>query len=89
MNIEIPEFAGTEEKLIQVSEALEQIKNVLADLVYDMEEGSPAEDSLDDALESIDDAIDSINDAIDDLEEEELDLDDRAEEEEESEIEDL
>ena len=89
MNIEIPEFAGTEEKLIQVSEALEQIKNVLADLVYDMEEGNLAEDSLDDALESIDDAIDSINDAIDDLEEEELDLDDRAEEEEESEIEGL
>ena len=89
MNIEIPEFAGTEDKLIQVSEALEQIKNILADLVYDMEEGGPAEDSLDDALESIDDAIDSINDAIDDLEEEELDLDDRAEEEEESEIEGL
>ncbi len=69
MNIEIPESAGTEEKLIQVSEALEQIKNILADLVYDMEEGSQAEDFLDDALESIDDAIDSINDAIDDLEE--------------------
>lgn len=85
MNIEIPDFAGTEEKLIQVSEALEQIKNVLADLVYDMEEGNPAED----ALESIDDAIDSINDAIDDLEEEELGLDERAEEEEESEIEGL
>ena len=89
MNIEIPESAGTEEKLIQVSEALEQIKNVLADIVYDMEEGSPAEDCLEDALESIDDAIDSINDAIDDLEEEEFDLDDRAEEEEESEIEGL
>ena len=79
MNIEIPDLAGTEEKLIQVSEALEQIKNILADLVYDMEEGNPAEASLDDALESIDDAIDSINDAIDDLEEEELDLDERAE----------
>ena len=89
MNIEIPEFAGTEDILIQVSEALEQIKNVLADLVYDMEEGSPAEASLDDVLESIDDAIDSINDAIDDLEEEELGLDERAEEEEESEIEGL
>ena len=89
MNIEIPEFAGTEEKLIQISEALEQIKNVLADIGYDTEEGSPAEDSLDDALESLDDAIDSINDAIDDLEEEELDLDERAEEKEESEIEDL
>ena len=89
MNMEISEFSGTEEKLIQVSEALEQIKNILADFVYDMEEGSPAEASLDDALESIDDAIDSINDAIDDLEEEELDLDERAEEEEESEIEGL
>ena len=88
MNIEIPESAGTEEKLIQVSEALEQIKNVLADIVYDTEEGSPAEASLDDVLESIDDAIDSINDAIDDLEEE-LDLDEKAEEEEESEIEGL
>ena len=36
MNMEISEFSGTEEKLIRVSEALEQIKNILADLVYDM-----------------------------------------------------
>ena len=32
MNIEIPDLAGTEDKLIQVSEALEQIKNVLAEV---------------------------------------------------------
>jgi len=81
MIIEITDYAGTEEKLIQISDALEQIKNAAADLVYDMEEDSPAEDSLSDALESLDDAIDSINDAIDDLEEEELDLDGRMEEE--------
>ncbi len=54
-----------------------------------MEEGNPAEDSLEDALESMDDAIDSINDVIDDLEEEELNLDQRAEEEEGSETEGL
>ena len=87
MTIEIPEFASTEETLYSITEALEAIKNALADIAYDMDPDGDACESLTDALDALDDAIDSINDAVDAVEEEELELDNEAEREEEEDIE--
>ena len=85
MMIEIPEQAATEEKLLQLTDALESIKQVLGDIIHDMngsgEAGYGTEDALDaldDAMEALDDAIDSVGDAVDVLEEQEMELDEEA-----------
>ncbi len=79
MTIDIPEFATTEEKLLELSDALETVKNILGDLVDDMETDGKDVSTLEDALEYIDDAIDSIGDGVDELEEEESELDEEDE----------
>ena len=73
MTIEIPEFASTEETLYSITEALEAIKNTLADITYEMDPDGDASECLTDALDALDDAIDSINDAVDAVEEDEYD----------------
>ena len=75
MTIEIPENAGTEEKLLKVTEALELLKDVVGVIIEEMEDDDKDTDSLEEAMEAMDDAIDAIGDAVDELEEEELELD--------------
>ena len=75
MTIDMPAFATTEEKLLQLTDTLETIKNLLGEIIDDMELDGKDTDSLDDAMEALDDAIDAIGDAVDELEEEELELD--------------
>ena len=75
MTFDIPENASTEEKLLQLTDALEGIKVILGNLIEDMDEADLDTEALDDAMEAIDDAIDSIGDAVDELEEEEYELD--------------
>ena len=76
MMIDIPEHASTEEKLLQLTDALETLKNILGEIVDDMDSDGLETENLEDALESLDDAIDAIGDAVDELEEEEIELDD-------------
>ena len=80
MTIEIPETAGTEEKLLQVTEALELLKDVVGVIIEEMEDDDKDTDSLEEAMEAMDDAIDAIGDAVDELEEEELELDEEFDE---------
>ena len=82
MKFEISPFASNEEKLLEINETLESIKDVLAELVFDMEDDGRDVSTLDDALAALDDAIDGINDAVDEIEDEELELDEEAEDEE-------
>ena len=79
MTIDIPERATTEEKLLQLSDALEMIKTALEEIIDEMDYDGKDTADLEDASESIDDAIDAIGDAIDELEEEELELDEEDE----------
>ena len=87
MKFEISPFASDEEKLLEISETLESIKDALAEVVFDMENDGKDVSTLDDALAALEDVIDGINDAIDEIEDEELELDEEAEEEEEEDIE--
>ncbi len=80
MTIEIPENAGTEEKLLKVTEALELLKDVVGVIIEEMEDDDKDTDSLEEAMEAMDDAIDAIGDAVDELEEEELELDEEFDE---------
>ena len=80
MMIVIPETATMEEKLLQVTDALESLKDVVGDIIEEMEDEDMDTDSLDEAMEAMDSAIDAIGDAIDELEEEELELDEEFEE---------
>ncbi len=75
MTIEMPAFATTEEKLLQLTDTLESVKNILGDILDDLESGGRDVDSLAEAMEALDDAIDSIGDAVDEMEEEEIELD--------------
>ena len=79
MIIEIPEIAPKEEKLLQLSETLERIKSVMADITCEMDEEDPVAKAIFDALEDIDDAIDSVGEAVDLMEEEEAAMGDVAE----------
>ena len=88
MAIDIPEFATDEEKLLQIIDYLEELKEELGNIVDEMDADGRNVDFLDEGLEAIDDAIDSISDAVDELEEEESELDEEAEEDEEADIED-
>ena len=87
MKFEISPFASNEEKLLEINETLESIKDVLAELVFDMEDDGRDVSTLDDALAALEDAIDGINDAVDEIEDEELELDEEEEDEEEEDIE--
>ena len=87
MKFEISPFASDEEKLLEINETLESIKDVLAEMVFDMEDEGRDVSTLEDALDALEDAIDGINDAIDEIEDEELELDEEAEDEEEEDIE--
>ena len=87
MKFEISPFASDEEKLLEINETLESIKDALAELVFDREDDGRDVSTLDDAMAALEDAIDGINDAIDEIEDEELELDEEAEEEEEEDIE--
>ena len=87
MKFEISPFASNEEKLLEINETLESIKDVLVELVFDMEDDGRDVSTLDDALAALEDAIDGINDAVDEIEDEELELDEEAEDEEEEDIE--
>lgn len=75
MTITIPDHITTEEKLLQLIDALESIKTVLGDITDEMEDDGLDVDALEDALEALDDAVDSLGDAVDELEEEEIGLD--------------
>ena len=81
IQISITELATEEEKLLEIADALEQLKNVLGDIAADLEEEGVNTELLDDAMEAMDDAIDSLGDAVDELEEEEYELDDAEPEE--------
>lgn len=81
MQIDISEFATTEEKLLELSDTLESIKSALEEIIDDLDCDDKETDSLEEASELIDDAIDAIGDAVDDLEEEELELDEDADDE--------
>ena len=87
MKLEVSPFASEEEKLLEISETLESVKDVLSEMLFDMEDDGKDISTLDNALDALEDAIDNINDAVDDLEEEELELDEEAESEEEEDIE--
>ena len=65
MKFEISPFASDEEKLLEINETLESIKDVLAEMVFDMEDEGRDVSTLEDALDALEDAIDGINDAID------------------------
>ena len=75
MTIEIPETATTEEKLLQVTNVLECLKDIVGAIIEELEDNDRDTENLEDAMESLDDAIDAIGDAVDELEEEELGLD--------------
>ena len=87
MKFEISPFASDEEKLLELNETLESIKDVLAEMVFDMEDEGRDVSTLEDALDALEDAIDGISDAIDVIEGEELELDEEEEAEEEKDIE--
>ena len=87
MKFEISPFASDEEKLLEINETLESIKDVLAEMVFDMEDEGRDVSTLEDALDALEDAIDGISDAIDVIEGEELELDEEEEAEEEKDIE--
>ena len=87
MKFEVSPFASEEEKLLEISETLESVKDVLSEMLFDMEDDGKDISTLENALDALEDAIDNMNDAVDDLEEEELELDEEAESEEEEDIE--
>ena len=87
MKFDFSPFASEEEKLLEISETLESVKDVLSEMLFDMEDDGKDISTLYNALDALEDAIDNINDAVDDLEEEELELDEEAESEEEEDIE--
>ena len=68
--LNIPELAEPEEKLIILINALNEIKDALDDISFEVENKA-----LDDAIDFIEDAVDSIGDVVDDLENEEYELD--------------
>ena len=80
MKIDIPEAAAKEEKLLQVTEALELLKDVVGVIIEEMEDDDKDTDSLEEAMEAMDNAIDAIGDAVDELEDEELELDEESDE---------
>ncbi len=53
MKIDIPEAAAKEEKLLQVTEALELLKDVVGVIIDEMEEDEKDTDSLEDAMNAI------------------------------------
>ena len=75
MTIDMPAFATTEEKLLELTDTLETIKNLLGEIADDMDQDGKDTVSLDEAMDALDDAIDAIGDAVDNLEEEEFELD--------------
>ena len=87
MKFDFSPFASEEEKLLEISETLESVKDVLSEMLFDMEDDGKDISMLENALDALEDAIDNMNDAVDDLEEEELELDEEAESEEEEDIE--
>ena len=66
--IEISPLADRNEQLGEIYDYLDQLKEALSDIVYDMDAEDEAEaetvDTLTDALEQIDDALDAIADVI-------------------------
>ena len=83
MMIDIPEAAAKEEKLLQVTNALELLKDVVGFIIEEMEEDEKDKDSLEEAMDAMDDAINAIGVAIDELEEEELELDEEFDDDDE------
>jgi len=84
MMIDVPDAAAKEEKLLQVTNALELLKDVVGSIIEEMEEDEKDKDSLEEAMDAMDDAINAIGVAVDELEEEELDLDEEFDEDEDS-----
>lgn len=80
MVIEIPENATKEEKLLQVADALDNIRGILMDVIDEMEDEGEDTDALEEAIDSLDDAAEAVGDTIDALEIEEVDLDEDFEE---------
>ena len=66
--ITISPLADRNEKLGEIYDYLDQLKDALSDIVYDMDEEDEDEaetvDTLTNALEQIDDALDAIADVI-------------------------
>ena len=66
--IAISPLADRTEQLGEIYDYLDQLKDALSDIVYDMDAEDEAEaetvDTLTDALEQIDDALDAIADVI-------------------------
>lgn len=53
MKYEISPFASDEEKLLEISETLESIKDALAEVVFDMEDDGKDVSTLDDAMAAL------------------------------------
>ena len=69
MKIEIEALANNEEKLWDVAEYLEGLKEILVDISMEYgEEEKSITEALTDALEYIDDTIDAVNEAADEIE---------------------
>ena len=69
MKIEIEALANNEEKLWDVAEFLEGLKEILVDISMEYgEEEKSITEALTDALEYIDDTIDAVNEAADEIE---------------------
>ncbi len=67
IRIDIAPLAPKEEKLQDIADYLDQLKDKFADLVeeYDEEEGDPKEiDALTEALDALEDSYDSINEVL-------------------------
>ena len=80
MTINIPENASTEEKLLQLTDALETIRTVIEEIIDDMDFHDQETGSLEEAVDFIENAVDAIGDTVDNLEEEELELDEQDDE---------
>ena len=69
--VKIDEQASKEEKLNQILDYLEELKDVFAELIGDFEEDSAPEEAVDmltGALDAVEDAHDVILDVIEDME---------------------
>ena len=86
MMINIPENASTEEKLLLLSDALESIKTALDEIIDEMDCNDQDTGAVEEAIDFIDNASDAIGETIDGLEEEELELDEEAEEDDDYDV---
>ncbi len=68
MKIEIDPKARNEEKLWDIAEYLEAVKDAVVEIEADYDEEKGISDVLTDALEYLDDVIDALNEAADEIE---------------------